>query len=144
MDYEKKENESPVLLPVGSLTDQPIAKAEPEDEGKRYESRQAVTVSGQAHFMGDSSTNQTYHSRQRLCRGRDRGRGRRRPAPDSIRKPADEPDRISKTGIPRLSEIPLQSAVQDGRYFPPGRQLEGKAAIPYPGPALSPCPCGRA
>ena len=34
MDYEKKENESPVLLPVGSLTDQPIAKAEPEDEGK--------------------------------------------------------------------------------------------------------------
>ena len=34
MDYEKKENESPVLLPVGNLTDQPIAKAEPEDEGK--------------------------------------------------------------------------------------------------------------
>lgn len=34
MDYEKKENESPVLLPVGNLTGEPIAKAEPEDEGK--------------------------------------------------------------------------------------------------------------
>ena len=52
----KKENESPVLLPVGSLTDQPIAKAEPEDEGKNTRADKAVTVSGQAHFMGDSST----------------------------------------------------------------------------------------
>lgn len=34
MDYEKKEIENPVLLPVGNLTGEPIAKAEPEGKGK--------------------------------------------------------------------------------------------------------------